>query len=141
MHVKPKTRDIMKTFQDYLQVKESTAMDIGTSIMGRSSLGQDSKSALLAAMEVFEVLLARKSSKVISWLNQQAKTDPQIQQILDKYNIGSFKDSDFRSDLRRAATRGRRIISKGLGDNLGQEDDDADVVSPNPADSFHNPIG
>jgi hypothetical protein len=56
----------MKTFQDYLQVKESTAMDIGTSIMGRSSLGQDSKSALLAAMEVFEVLLARKSSKWIS---------------------------------------------------------------------------
>jgi hypothetical protein len=131
----------MKTFQDYLQVKESTAMDIGTSIMGKSSLGQDSKSALLAAMEVFEVLLARKSSKVISWLNQQAKTDPQIQQILDKYNIGSFKDTDFGSDLRRAATRGRRVISKGLGDNLGQEDDDADVVSPNPADSFHNPIG
>jgi hypothetical protein len=131
----------MKTFQDYLQLKESTAMDIGTSIMGKSSLGQDAKGALLAAMEVFEVLLSRKSSKVISWLNQQAQADPQIQQILDKYNISSFKDGDFASDVRRAATRGRRTISKGLGDNLGQEDDDADVVSPNPADSFHNPIG
>jgi hypothetical protein len=131
----------MKTFQDYLQLKESTAMDIGTSIMGKSSLGQDAKGALLAAMEVFEVLLSRKSSKVISWLNQQAQADPQIQQILDKYNISSFKDGDFASDVRRAATRGRRTISKGLGDNLCQEDDDADVVSPNPADSFHNPIG
>jgi len=132
----------MKTFNDYIALKEISAYDVGTSVLGRASLDQNSEQALTAAMQAFEVIMSKNSSAAVQFLNRMTATMPELNAILQQHGLDSFQDSDFKNAMKKGATKGRRVVTKGLG-NLSQDDmnDDADILATPEADSFHNPIG
>lgn len=132
----------MKRFKDYVDLKELAAYDVGASLLGKSSLDSDSEAALTAAMEAFEMIMSRNSQEAARWLNGMAQKMPDLKEILDKHGLASFTDSDFKSDMRRGATKGRKFISKGLADVSADDVKDygTDVLATNSADSFHNPV-
>lgn len=132
----------MKTFQDYINFKEISAYDIGTSVMGRTTLDDDSEKALTAAFQAFEIIMAKNSQAAIQLLLRYERW-PEIQELLRQHGLDSFQDLNFRSDMRKGAGKGRKYISKGLGDVTPDDvkSSDVDVIAANAADSFHNPIG
>lgn len=133
----------MKTFQDYLSLKELAAYDIGTNMLGKSSLDADSEKALTAAMQAFEIVMSKNSQAAAQFLNRMSEVMPEIKTILQQHGLDSFKDGNFTKNMRRAATKGRRVVSKGLADVSTDDvkNHGTDVLATNSADSFHNPIG
>ena len=133
----------MKTFQDYLSLKELAAYDVGTNVLGKSSLDVDSEKALTAAIQAFDIVMSKNSQAAVRFLNQMSEVMPEIKTILQQHGLDSFKDGNFKMDMRKAATKGRRVISKGLADVSPDDvkNHGTDVLATNSADSFHNPIG
>jgi len=138
-----KTGIKMKTFHDYVSLKELAAYDVGTNVLGKSSLDANSEKALTAAIQAFEVVMSKNSQAAAQFLNRMSEVMPEIKAILQQHGLDSFKDGNFKGDMRKAATKGRRVISKGLADVSPEDvkDHGTDVLATNSADSFHNPIG
>lgn len=121
----------MKTFQDYITLKENDAADHAGS--------EDSDKAHDAAMQAFEIVLTKNSKAAARFLNDIAEVTPEIKTILQQHGLDSFKD--FNSHDRSKRNK-KGIISKGLGDvSTDDVKDGHDVIATNSADSFHNPIG
>lgn len=133
----------MKTFQDYVSLKELAAYDVGTNVLGKSSLDANSEKALTAAMQAFEIVMSKNSQAAAQFLNRMSEVMPEIKAILQQHGLDSFKDGNFKTDMRKGATKGRRVISKGLADVSPDDvkNHGTDVLATNSADSFHNPIG
>ncbi len=123
----------MKTFNDYVNLQELAAYDVGASVLGRVSLDADSETALTAAMQAFEIIMAKNSSVAVQFLNRMSQTNPEIKAILQQHGLDSFRDSDFKNSMRKGAGKGRNFIKKGLGDTLASDDDN--VISSNIPDS------
>lgn len=123
----------MKTFHDYVVLRERSSYEVGDSILGGTSLSGGQEGAMTSAFQAFNAIAARMPSAVVRFLNTYA---PQVDPM--QFPKGKFKESDFQSNFKSAAKRGNKFVTKGLGE-VGPEDDD--VVSPNAADSYHNPIG
>ena len=131
----------MKTFNDYVNLRELAAYDVGTDILGKSSLDDKSKDAVSTALKAFMMVLNNNTMMALSFLQRQADSDPEVKSLLDQVDINdveSFKDPAFKSGVRRAAMKGGRYISKGLGDVSPM--DGNNVIAPSSADSFHNPM-
>lgn len=141
MHNTPKLGAEMKTFSDYVNLQEIAAYDVGTNILGRTSLDDDSEKAITAAIQAFEIIMSKNSSAAVQFLNRMTTTMPELHAILQQHGLDSFRDGDFKTAMRKAATKGRRVISKGLGDVHPDDAKNSDVVATPVADSFHNPIG
>lgn len=132
----------MQTFNDYVNLKEISAYDVGTGILGRSSLDASSEKAITAAMQAFEIIMSKNSSAAVQFLNRMTTTMPELHAILQQNGLDSFRDGDFKTAMKKGATKGRRIVTKGLGDvSPSDVNGDADVVATPVADSYHNPIG
>jgi len=133
----------MKTFNDYVSLKELAAYDVGTNMLGKSSLDADSEKALTAAIQAFEIVMSKNSQAAAQFLNRMSEVMPELKSILQQHGLDSFKDGNFKRDMRKAATKGRRVISKGLADVSPDDvkNHGTDVLATNSADSFHNPIG
>lgn len=133
----------MKTFHDYVNLKELAAYDIGHSILGKNSLDSESETALTAAFQAFEIVMSKNSQAAAQFLNRMSEVMPEIKSVLQQHGLDSFQDGDFRNNIRRGASKGRRFISKGLGDLSTDDvkDGNTDVLAMNSSDSFHNPIG
>lgn len=133
----------MKTFQDYVSLQELAAYDVGSNILGKSSLDANSEKALTAAMQAFEVIMSKNSQAAAQFLNRMSEVMPEIKAILQQHGLDSFKDGNFKANMRKGATKGRRVISKGLADVSPDDvkNHGTDVLATNSADSFHNPIG
>lgn len=126
----------MKTFNDYVSLKEIAAYGVGTDLLGRSTLDDKSQAAITAALQAFEIILSQDSSGAAQFLNRHSAI-PEIQQIMRNHNLDSFKDSDFKRDAKRAAMKGKRFISGGV--DLGKNDTD-DVVTTPDADANSSPL-
>jgi len=122
----------MKTFQQYISLKENDAADTASS--------GDSDKAHDAAMQAFEIVLAKNSKAATSFLNDISEVVPEVKTILQQHGLDSFKS--FNSSDRSKRNK-RRIVSKGLADVSTDDvkDQGVDVIAANSADSFHNPIG
>jgi hypothetical protein len=133
----------IKTFQDYVSLKELAAYDIGTDILGKSSLDDDSQKALTAAIQAFEIIMSKNSQVAVQFLNRMSEVMPEIKSVLQQHGLDSFKDAKFKTDVRRGAGKGRRYVAKGLADVSPDDvkNHGTDVLATNSADSFHNPIG
>jgi hypothetical protein len=130
----------MSAFSEFVKLKELAAYDVGKNILGRMSLDSHSEDALSAALQAFEIIMSKNSTAAIQFLHRMATSIPELQGILSQHNFDSFRDSDFRTDMRRAATRGKKVVLKGLGD-MSAADTDDDVIANNSSDSYHNPMG
>lgn len=132
----------MKTFQDYVSLRELAAYDVGTSVLGRQSLDAGSEKAMTAAMQAFDIIMSKNPGAVSQFLNRMSDVMPELKAILQQHGLDSFRDSSFKTNMRKAGRKGQRIISKGLAD-VGPEDAKSgmDVVATPSADSFHNPMG
>lgn len=132
----------MQTFNDYVNFKEISAYDVGTSILGQSNLNDSDEKAISAAMQAFEIIMSKNPSAAVQFLNRMVTMIPELKAILQKHGLNDFRDEDFKMDMKKGATKGRRVVTKELG-NVGTDDinSDADVVATPVADSYHNPIG
>jgi hypothetical protein len=129
----------MKTFQQYMEL---AAYDVGTSVLGRTNLDANSEAALTAAFQAFELIMAKNPGAAGTFLNRMTEAMPELKAILQQHGLDSFRDSSFRTDMRRGAAKGRKVVSKGLADVSADDvNGGADVVAANSADSFHNPLG
>ena len=133
----------MKTFHDYLSLKELAAYDVGTNVLGHASLDSSAEAALTAAMQAFEIIMSNNSQAAANFLNRMSEVMPELKAILQQHGLDSFKDGNFKTDMRKAAGKGRKVISKGLADVSPDDvkNHGVDVVASNSADSFHNPMG
>lgn len=122
----------MKTFSDYINLQELAAYDVGSKILGRASLDDDSEKALTAAIQAFEVIMSKNSSQAIGFLNHMTTSMPELKAILQQHGLESFRDSDFKNDMRKGATKGRRIVSKGLADVSPSDMQNGDDVVATP---------
>lgn len=127
----------MKTFDDYVKFQEIAAYDVGTSVLGRTSLDDHAESALKAAMQAFEIIMSKNSSAAVQFLNRMTESMPELKAVLQQAGLDSFRDADFRSHMKRAATKGRKVVTKGLGDfNSNDMQNSGDVVTPPSADTM-----
>ena len=133
----------MKTFQDYVSFQELAAYDVGTNLLGTSSLDDNSEKALTAAIQAFEIVMSKNSQAAAQFLNHMSEVMPEIKTILQQYGLDSFKDGNFKANMKKAATKGRKVISKGFADVSPDDvkNHGVDVLATNSSDSFHNPIG
>lgn len=132
----------MKTFNDYVNLKELSAYDVGSSVLGRTSLDDNSEKAITAAMQAFEIIMSKNSTAAVQFLNRMTTAMPELHAILQQHGLDSFRDSDFKAAMRKGATKGRRFVTKGLGDvSTNDVKDGADVLTTPAADSYHNPMG
>lgn len=115
-------------------------MNLGHSILGRTTLDQSSQDALTAAMQAFELIISKNPSAASGFLTRMTNIMPELQAILHKYNLGSFKDTDFRDAVRKGARKGSRVVNNNLGD-IDPQGDSGDVVSMPHSDNNANPIG
>lgn len=131
----------MKSFQDYIGLRELAAYDVGKGLLGRASLSDDSQGALAAALEAVELLLATPSgNQIIAVLNRLAPMNKELQGVLAKHGLDSFKDGGFRSDLKRAAKKGQRAIMGGLAD-VNPNDMEGDLLAKPYADTNSGSMG
>jgi hypothetical protein len=132
----------MKSFQDYVSLKELAAYDVGMDVLGRTTLDKKSEDAISAALKAFMLILSDNTATALSFLQRNASLNPDVEKIvadLQQYDMDSFKDPNFKANVRKAAMKGGRYISKGLGD-VTAGDPGSDTIAPNVADSFHNPL-
>jgi hypothetical protein len=111
-------------------------------VLGRSTMDKKSQDAVSSALEAFMLILSDNTAAALSFLQRNASMNPDIERIvadLQKYDMDSFKDPNFKASVRKAAMKGGRYISKGLGD-VNPDDSGSDAIAPNVADSFHNPL-
>ena len=128
----------MKTFNDYVSLKESMATDLGNSMVGSGGMNAELQGSYKVAMQAIEHLLSVNSAgrnRILSTLDMMAQEDQTLQQLLRDNNMKSFSQADFRSNVKRAAQKGNRVITKGLGDVSTQDADHDNVVAPSVADS------
>lgn len=132
----------MRTFMNYVSLKELAAYDVGTNMLGHANLDANSEKALTAAMQAFEIIMSKNSQAAIQFLNRMSDVMPEIKTVLQQHGLDSFKDGDFKANMRRAATKGRKFITKGLGDvnTADANRHGVDVIASNSADSYHNPL-
>ena len=126
----------MKTFQDFINLKETSTFDVGN-----SNLNSNDESAFTSAMQAFEVIMSKDSEVAVNFLNRMSEVFPEIKAILQQHGLDSFKGGDFKN--RSSSGKGRRVISKGLGDVSTDDvkNKNVDVVAANSADSYNNPVG
>ena len=131
----------MKTFQDYCDLQESAAYDVGSNLLGANSLPAGQQTALTAAMQAFEMVLSRSPAVAVNWLNRLAESMPELKTVLQQHGLDSFRA--VQHDARDAARKGRRVVSKGLAEVSPEDAKNAgvDVVAAPSADSHHNPLG
>lgn len=130
----------MKSFEDYVKLRELAAYDVGRGLLGRSSLSDDSQGALAAALEAVELILASPSgTQIIAVLNRLAPLNPELQKVLAKHGLDSFKDASFRSDLKRAAKKGQKAVMGGLAD-VNPNDLEGDLLAKPYADTNSGPL-
>lgn len=122
----------MKTFQDYISLKE-----FNDDNDDQSSFDSNSEKAFLAATQAFEMVMSKNSKAASQFLNHMSEVMPEIKSILQQHGLDSFKDGNFKN------SRNRKLVSKGLADVSPDDvkNHDVDVLATNSADSFHNPIG
>ena len=123
----------MIKFNDYVNLRELAAYDVGADLLGKTSLDAESQTALTAALQAFEVIMSRNSSTAAQFLNRMSQSIPEIKAILQQHGMDSFKDSDFRNSMRRAASKGNKFLTKGLGE-ISPSDTNDDIVMPNSSD-------
>ena len=124
----------MIKFNDYLNLQELAAYQVGSDLMGKASLDDSSQKAITAAFQSFEAIMAHHSSEASSFLNRMSMIVPEVKSIMQSNGIESFKDSDFKGDMKRAAMKGSKFIEKGLGD-VNPQDTDSEVVARNLPDT------
>lgn len=131
----------MLTFQEFISFQENSAYNLGNSVLGQSTLDPNSEKSIAAAMQAFEIVMSNNSSAAITFLNHMSEIMPEIKTVLQQHGLDSFKDGNFKSSMKRAANKGKRVI-KGLGDVSPDDmNGGGDVIAGNSSDSFHNPIG
>lgn len=131
----------MKTFNDYVNLRELAAYDVGTDLLGQSSLDNKSKDAISTALKAFMLVLADNTAVALNFLQRNSQGNPEMEELLaqlNQYDVDSFKDPAFKMGVKKAAMKGGRYISKGLGDVSPM--DGNNVIAPNSADSYHNPL-
>lgn len=122
----------MKTFTDYLALKETSAFDVGAGILGKQSLDGPAEGAITAAIQAFEIIMSKNSTAAIQFLNRMSSI-PEVNDVLRNNNLKDFKDSDFKRNMRRGANKGFKAI-QGLGDVSS----DGEEIAQNTADSYYN---
>ena len=131
----------MLTFQDFISFKETSAYNLGNSVLGQATLDPNSEKSITAAMQAFEIVMSYNSNAAITFLNHMSEIMPEIKTVLQQHGLDNFKGGDFKSQMKRAAQKGKRVV-KGLADVTPDDvKDGADVIAGNSSDSFHNPIG
>lgn len=93
----------MKTFNDYKTVRESSAFDIGTNSIGKTSLSNSEEGAVSALFDIIKIAWEKHYSVTKSFLGNLASKDPEI---ADKFNK--------LQDLGSAALSATRRINKRM---------------------------
>jgi hypothetical protein len=124
----------MIKFNDYLNLQELAAYQVGSDLMGKTSLDDASQKAITVAFQAFEAIMAHHSSEASSFLNRMSMVIPEVKTLMQNNGIESFKDSDFKGDMRRAAMKGSKFLEKGLGD-VTPQDASQDVIAKNIPDT------
>lgn len=115
-----KNGDKMKSFQDYLTIKELAVYDASNNAIGNSVLDPGAKDHFTAAIKAFEIILSKNSPAALNFIKDMAKKMPEVAKHLKHSGILHKNHHD-----------------RGFGDM----NSDADVVAGNAADSYENPIG
>lgn len=125
----------MKTFQEYVQLKEydedSIESEKDTSLNSQDSMDH----SLSGAIEAFKIVLTKRKEHALNFLNKMSESMPEVRSVLGQHRLDN-------TDNLNSKKNSSKIISKGLG-NVSPEDllGGDDVVAANIADTFHNPLG
>jgi hypothetical protein len=127
----------MKTFNDYVNLKELAAYDLGTNLLGKSNYNREGQDGYSKVMQAFAALLGKNPSGMINLLMTKAHSDPEAQQVLSSIDP---QDPSLRRNVGSVARKSRRIIAKGLGDVSTQDANGGDdTVAGNIPDSYSSP--
>lgn len=118
-----KNEVIMRRFEDYVRLRESTATDIGSAVMGTTSLSTDQEGHLSDLFNIVRAVTSKYPRQMLQFLERFSRDKPEIQDMLAKLS------QDDLNDLRMASRKGLKLAGeKSLGD-------EGDVVSPNLPDT------
>lgn len=114
----------MKTFQDYMDLRETSATLFGREVVGQKSLSPKEVEALTAFIKVFDEALEKSLNRTISFLKTV---------VPDNKDIEKIEDPSMRTTLKTALRKINPEAEPSLGDR-GEE------IAPAQADKYMNPM-
>ena len=117
----------MKTFQQYLNLKELASYDQEPAKQNNDEMDNSSSSALEAVRRGIKKMIEIKPQDVVAFLNTH-RMEPEIKEILTDYKLDSFQN------IGRKHHGG--MNEKGLGNEDGTKPKDDEEMHPNAADGY-----
>jgi hypothetical protein len=114
-----KMRSRMKTFAEYVSVREMASYD-----QDPKAKAEQSNQAVEVAMKAVKKILGSKPEILISFLNLQ-RTDPAVKEVLDEFGLDAFPNVKDKLNM--------SYDDEGLGYRNGEEE----ALHPNAADGYH----
>lgn len=111
----------MLSFEHYLKVRETTVMDVGSGLMGNTSLDSESSALLTGTLKAARVAFSQQPQRLLTFLKSLGIQE--INDILDQANSDDLNKSSFASAI-------KKVARKGLKPNS-----DDDVMAPSFSDS------
>jgi hypothetical protein len=117
----------MKTFQQYLNIKEIASYDHEPIHNKKNDMDQNSLASLEVVKRAIKKIMEIKPQELVAFLNQH-RNDPEIKEILNDYKLDSFQNIGRKH-------HGGMNDDKGLGNFDGIKPND-DELYPNAADGY-----
>jgi hypothetical protein len=118
---------IMKTFQQYLNLKELAAYDHDPVVNSEDGMDEKSSSALEVVKKALKKMMDIAPQDIVAFLNQN-RMKPEIRDILNDYRLDSFQN------IGRKHHGG--MNEKGLGNEDGRKPKHDEELYPNAADGY-----
>ena len=117
----------MKTFQQYLNLKELASYDHDPVHNKKDDMDHKSASSLEVVKQAIKKMMEIKPQEIVAFLNQH-RTEPEIRKILNDYKLDAFQNIGRKH-------HGGMNDDEGLGDVDGRKPID-DELYPNAADGY-----
>jgi hypothetical protein len=112
----------MKSFKDFLSIRENSRMDIARMSIGKTSLTEKEEVQLSMLYRIIKNLISESGTMFVAMLNKISDGDPIMQEMAAKINLGNLRQAGNRDlkgikdgDMKIEATSGMDVLTGALG--------------------------
>lgn len=126
----------MKSFKDFLVIRENSELDIAKMSIGKTSLTEKEETQLSMLYRVIKNLISESGTMFVAMLNRISKGDPIMQEMASKIDLSQLRQASNKNvkglEMASEATSGMDVLKGALGNTTftsQQEEQLANVFS------------
>jgi hypothetical protein len=109
----------MKSFKEFLVIKENSELDIAKMAIGKTSLTEKEETQLSMLYRVIKNLISESGTMFVAMLNRISKGDPIMQEMAAKIDLSQLRQAGNKDvkglDMPTEATSGMDVLKGALG--------------------------